>query len=175
MKKGIFQYIDGKKDELLQLASKYGIYEDLAGVKYIDGDYDRLIDELIKKLDSFSDNLEEQLPGAFMDLFTRMTTIRSQTIQCAGDALNSLREEFADICDELLDKALSQMDNYRSNVGAWANERKENLTQVKNEKHNKENLQKEFYAKAEQLEKTGQYLTEKIEVFKKAEAEAARF
>ena len=165
-KKKLYEHLDEQKGELLDLASRYGFFEDLVSAKYIETDCGKEIDGNIEKLDDFSKNLEDQLPNGFTNLFTRMSTIRSRAYRCAAEALNELLKSFGTICDSLKDQTERQMRTYLENVATWANERRGNLEEVKRQSSQKQDMQKQYYDAAENFRKQAEVLVQKINELK---------
>lgn len=165
-KSKLYRHLDEQKEELLNLASSYGFFEDLVSAKYIETDYGKEIDRIIEKLGGFSTDLEDQLPNAFTNLFTRMSTIRDRAYKCAAKALEELLKSFGVICESLTDLSKKQMRTYLDNVATWANMRRENLEEVKAQSSQKKDLQKQYYDAAEKIRKQAETLTQSINELK---------
>lgn len=161
-KNKLYRHLDEQKEELLKLASSYGFFEDLVSAKYIETDYGKEIDRIIEKLDGFSTDLQDQLPNAFTNLFTRMSTIRSRAYGCAAAALEELLKNFGAICESLKDQSEKQMRTYLTNVTTWANERRGNLEEVKKQSSQKKGLQEQYYDAAEKIRKQAETLTQSV-------------
>lgn len=160
------KYLQNQRLEINSLAISHRIADKLVNVPHMDTNFASKIDDKIKELNYFSQDLEKVLPNSFMNIFTFLSTVKENATSEIINALFTLKEKCSSIMRELSDEAYEQMKQYALNVDAWAKEKQKTLDEVKNNLISNKNTQQQCYELAKELEKQANELKTKIEYFK---------
>lgn len=166
-KDDIYEYFKDIRNDLIAVSSKYNLHNDLVDVvKWSDTNYNDIIDDEISKLSDFSSNLESVLPGSFMDFFTRMSTIVTDSKKSVVRALEELYNRFENISYYLKDQTKKQADNYVEEIQKWIDGRNKKLTEVQNNIKDKEDLKQQYENEYNEIQNQIVLLEQKVNKFK---------